>query len=211
MAVYLTGWGGTQLTGADGDELISLAPVGSQDDFVTRLASVLPARWFSDNSPVLTSVLCGLASAWASLYALLQFVIVESRLATATGVFLDMVSADYFGVALPRAGLGDASFRLAIMRRLLRQGGTRAGMASELAALTGTMPTLFEGWRPADTGGLNGGTIAIGYGAAGLWGSLAAMQVFIRTPSGGASSSDITATAHDMAPAGAGVWIAITD
>ncbi len=201
---------------SDADEFIAgaspleKAETGSPADFVNRMMTVLPARWFPDTAPVLTGVLSGIASVWAALYALLMFVRQQARIGTASGVFLDMVARDFFGTALERGGLSDASFRVAILRRILRQGGTRAGLSAELTALTGTAPTLIEGARPADCGTWNGGLVAIGYDQAGTWGTLQPMQVFVTTAAGTAASSDITATATDMAPCGATVGLRIT-
>lgn len=189
---------------------IPMAATGSQADFVNRMMAVLPAKWFPDTAPVLTGVLSGIASVWAALYALLAFVRQQARIGTASGVFLDMVAQDFFGTALERGGLSDASFRVAILRRILRQGGTRAGLIAELAALTGAAPTLIEGARAEDCGAWGGGPVAIGYGAAGAWGTLQPMQVFLTVAPGSAAASDITDTATDMAPCGATVGLRIT-
>lgn len=196
------------------------APTGSQVDLVNRMMAVLPTGWFPDTAPVLSGVLNGVASIWASLYAMLQFVITQARIATATGVVLDMVAVDFFGTSLTRAGMSDTSFRSAILRRILRQGGVRAGMIAELAALTSNTPTLIESERPADTGVLGGGNVGIGYAGggtgyssaqassgAGYWGTRVPMQSFIQIAAGTAAASDVYAAVSDMKPAGSDVWV----
>ena len=144
--------------------------IGDRDDMAARLRAVLPERWFGDHTPVLGGVLAGVAEMWATLYDQLQAVIRQTRLATATDAFLDMISADYFGWRLSRRiAEGDAAFRSRIRRELLRERGTRGALIAALTDLTGRAPSIFEPARPADTGAWNG---AIGYGLAGRWGSL---------------------------------------
>ncbi len=75
---------------------------GDTNDMLARLKLVLPARWFSDTTPILDALLTGLASAWSGLYALLSYVRSQGRIATASGIFLDIASTDYLGDALPR-------------------------------------------------------------------------------------------------------------
>ena len=143
---------------------------GDLVDMVARLRAVLPPRWFSDTAPVLEGVLAGIAEIWARMYALLEAVRRQTRMATAEAAFLDMISADLFGLRLRRRGAeGDVAFRGRILREILRERGTRAAVISALLDLTGRMPLVFEPARPADTGGWQ---IAAGYGVAGGWGSL---------------------------------------
>jgi len=122
-----------------------------------------------------------LAAPWASLYALLAVVSAQTRIATATGSFLDQASADFFGIRLPRRALEqDPRFSARIRRELRRDRTTRAAVAVALADLTGRAPLIFEPARPADTGGYNSPSLA--YGLAGGWGSLALpFQCFVTT------------------------------
>jgi hypothetical protein len=133
-------------------------------------------RWFPDSAPVLDALLGGLASGWSSVYQQLQYVRAQTRIATATDIWLDVVAQDYFGFHLTRrAGQGDAAFRAAIHRELFRERGTRAAVVSVLQDLTGRPPQIFEPARPGDTGGYAssaGGCGGLGYGCAGGWGSL---------------------------------------
>src|SRR6185437_6566224 len=139
--------------------------IGDQQDMLRRIKAVLPARWFADTSPVLDGVLSGLAAGWAWVYGLLGFVVAQTRIATATGVWLDMIARDCFGTRLSRhGGQADDAFRARIQRELLRERGTRAAISAVLRDLTGRAPVIFEPGRIADTGAYNA---AIGYGVAG--------------------------------------------
>ena len=139
-------------------------------DMQGRLASLLPLRWFADDAPVLSALLAGLAEGWAWLAGMLAYARLQTRIATATDSFLDLVSQDCFAGALPRrVGEGDGAFRRRIQQELLRERATRAALVSVLTDLTGRVPVVFEPSRPADTGAY--GT-ALGYGVAGGWGSL---------------------------------------
>ena len=144
---------------------------GDAADMMARLASLLPLRWFPDDTPVLSATLAGLADGWAWLYAALGYAQEQTRIATATDTFLDLVSQDCFAGALPRRmGESDTSFRARIQSELLRPRATRTALVATLSSLTGRTPVVFEPMRPADTGAYG---IALGYGVAGGWGSLA--------------------------------------
>jgi hypothetical protein len=150
--------------------------IGDQSDFLGRLRSVLPVRWFPDFTPVLDALLGGLACGWTSIYQQLQYVRAQTRIATATDIWLDVVAQDYFGSRVTRrTGQDDAPFRAAIQRELFRERGTRMAVVSVLQDLTGRPPQIFEPCRPGDTGGYassTGGGGGVGYGCAGGWGSL---------------------------------------
>lgn len=144
---------------------------GDKADIASRIRSVLPTRWFSDKAPVLEAMLDGLATAWASMYALLAFVRSQARLATASGSFLDIIGADFFADRLLRRGAeADERYRNRVSAALVREHATRAALANALLQLTGRSPAIFEPARPADTGAYSDS--AMGYGAAGGWGNL---------------------------------------
>jgi len=143
---------------------------GDQNDFVNRLKSVLPGQWFGDVTPVFDAVLNGLASAWSGLFGLLQTAGLQARIATATGVFLDIASTDYFGPALPRRlGESDADFSLRLRTNLLAERATRSAISAAMKNLTGRAPAIFEPLNISDTGAYNSGTL--GYRVAGGYGS----------------------------------------
>ena len=142
---------------------------GDTTDILSRLKSVLPARWFGDTTPILDAVLAGLANAWCGLYTLLRDIQAQTRIATASGIFLDIAAKDYFGISLPRrAGEADSAFSARIRANLVAPRGTRVGLSEALQNLTGRTPIIFEPLNAADTGGYNSNTL--GYGAAGGYG-----------------------------------------
>lgn len=153
-------------------------PVGSTADMLARLKSVLPLRWFPDETPILDGLLTGLASVGATLYAMLAYVGLQTRVATITDSFIDLAASDYCGPRLVRrAGETDAFFRIRLQRELLRTRGTRGAAQSALQDLTGRVPSIVEPARPADTGGYG---VACGYSTAGAWGSaVVPFQCFI--------------------------------
>ena len=180
---------------------------GDQTDILGRLKAVLPGGWFPapaaagqpTATPVLDGLLTGCAAAWAYCYSLLAYVRLQTRLATATDVWLDVAAVDYFGGALTRfVNEGDVPFSIRIRANLLPQRATRAGVIAAVTLLVGTAPAIFE---PADTGDTGGygatGSRAwtgLAYGAAGGWGSLALpFQAFVtvtRPLTGGVSLID---------------------
>ena len=150
--------------------------VGDAEDMGTRLRSALPGRWFSDQSPVLDGVLAGIGAIWATIYLQLSSVVAQTRLATASGAFLEMAATDMFGRRVSRRLTEeDAPFRSRIQREILRERGTRGAIIGAVRDLTGRAPRVFEPARPADTGSWGGaaGSGSMGYGLAGRWGSLA--------------------------------------
>ena len=134
---------------------------GDGADFSSRIRSVLPTGWFPVTAPgqpsltpTLDALLAGLSSTWSSLYALLTYTTAQTRIATATDVFLDMTGLDYFGTGLRRRNSEvDAGYRLRIKQELLRPRNTRAAIVSALVNLTGRAPIIFEPARATDTGG----------------------------------------------------------
>ena len=160
---------------------------GDQNDMVVRLRALLPTSWFPDTAPVLSAVLAGFGATLSAIYSQITYAGRQTRIATATDAFLDMISADYFGLNLPRRTLeSDTAFRNRILGNLLAPRATRAAMISVLTKLTGRAPTIFEPAQPGDTGVYGGGTFA--YGVAGGWGSYAMpFTAFInaKRPSGG--------------------------
>jgi hypothetical protein len=134
--------------------LLRLGPTaGTQGDIVGRLQSVLPNGWFADDAPVLGGLLNGIASGLAVLFQFLAYVQQQTRIATATDTFLDLVAQDFFGGNLVRApGEPDSSLRARIQRAILQPQATRAALTAVLQNLTGRAPAIFEPPRLQDTG-----------------------------------------------------------
>lgn len=161
---------------------------GDISDFVSRLRSVLPKRWFAENAPNLTAILTCIATPWAWLYSLLSYVVLQTRIYTATDIWLDIIALDFFGSDLKReSSESDISFRSRILRSVLRSGATRPAISASMRLLTGSEPRIFEPARCGDTGAystLSTGPLPPGYGlaygTAGGWGNLSLpFQFFI--------------------------------
>lgn len=128
---------------------------GDVADITTRLRRLLPSTWFpSDDSarPVLNAVLAGYATVGSFIYSLIAEARKQARLQTATGGFLDVAAADYFGTDLLREGRTDAQFRSAILAELLKERVTRIALRQRIQRLTGKLPWVIEPQRPRDTG-----------------------------------------------------------
>lgn len=151
---------------------------GDQSDFLARLKATLPS-WFGDSSPILNAVLSAFAWAASFVYGLITYATLQTRIKTATDDFLDLLSADFFGAALPRkTNETDAQFRARILVYLFRERGTRGALKTILQSLTGRTPRIFEPFNPLDCGGYNIG--GVGYDVAGGYGSLQLNnQVFV--------------------------------
>ena len=159
--------------------------VGDQQDFVNRIKVLLPNGWFRSPTPILDGVLNGIAWGLALAYSLAGYARLQTRIATATDGFLDLISFDFFGANLPRKSQEqDATFRARIQAEMLLERGTRHGLIRALQILTGRTPWVFEPGRVTDTGAY--GTNTMGYGVAGGYGSLRlpfqAFCIAYRTP-----------------------------
>lgn len=136
--------------------------IGDQQDMFGRLRRLLPASWFPDagTSPHLDAVLEGYAEQGAFVFALTAEARLQMRVATATGGFLDMIAADFFGTSLLRTvGQSDESFRASILEEILAARATRAALRQRVQRLTGRLPWVIEPMRPADCGAY--GTLSV--------------------------------------------------
>ncbi|HHL2824789.1 TPA: hypothetical protein ACQ431_003020 [Citrobacter murliniae] len=144
---------------------------GDQDDFVSRIKSIMPMKWFDDTNPVLEAVINGYASALAWVHQLYAYAVLQTRILTATGGWLDIAAYDFFGERVKRAaGQSDEDFLNIIRINLFRERGTRQAIIDVLEDLTGNKPLIIEPARPQDCGCYGGP--AIGYGVAGAYGSM---------------------------------------
>jgi hypothetical protein len=161
---------------------------GDQADMAGRMLATLPGGWFPDVAPNLSTALAGPAASQAFVYGLMQFAKAQERIATASGFFLDAISLDFFGTAMPRLlAENDTQYRARIRAELLREKGTRAGLIRALTNLTGRAPIVFEPLNIYDTGAWDTGTLY--YDAMGGFTDLGPFQVFVtvyRPASGGA-------------------------
>jgi hypothetical protein len=137
---------------------------GDQNDMAARIRSYLPQGWFPsaglpitpatsavEPAPVLNAILQGFASALAFCYSLITYTRLQTRIATATDGFLDLIANDFFGTMIMRGlGQSDSLFRRVILGNLFIQLVTRVGITGVLVELTGRTPTIFEPSRPMD-------------------------------------------------------------
>lgn len=163
--------------------------VGDQADLVGRLRALLPTRWFGDVSSNLDALLECIATPWSWLYTFVQFVVQQTRIATATGQWLDLIGGDFFGSSLLRSNAeSDTQYRGRIQYLLFRQAATRQAVALAIEHLTGRQAQIFEPANPADTGAYSSGCptgravgLGVAYCAAGGWGSLTMPYQFFVT------------------------------
>lgn len=154
--------------------------IGDGVDVAGRLKRLLP-RWFGQDrgeTPVLDAVLKGPSVAFAWVHELYSYAALQTRIATASGRWLDLIALDFFARDLKRkAGQSDASFRAEIRAQVLRPKATRSAMIAALTALTGHAPRIFEPMRAADTGSYDMG--GAGYDVGGGYGEHMPAQVFV--------------------------------
>jgi hypothetical protein len=127
--------------------------IGDQNDFFARIKGQIPASWFK-TSPNFDATLQGPAWALSSIYAQITYAQLQTRIATATDGYLDLISADFFGTPLPRLmNEQDGAFRSRIVANLFVKGPTRGNMSAVLTLITGRVPDIFEPSNTTDSGG----------------------------------------------------------
>lgn len=128
--------------------------IGDKDYFKQLTLDHTPRGWFPKDGPVINGVAAGVAEPYAFNFQQLSYIVQQTRLATATDEFLDLIADDLFGkMALPRhIGEANDAYRTRIFAELLRPRGTRDAIAQALEDLTGFRPTITEPWRPSDSG-----------------------------------------------------------
>jgi hypothetical protein len=148
--------------------------IGDSHDLVARVRKVLPRRWFQWAAPYRDAILGGLADSAAWCYSLITYARLQSRIATSSGIFLDLIGWDFFSARFTRRnGETDNSWRPRILQEILRPRQTRAAITQLLIDLTTRTPVLIEAWNTGDVGGYGIASMG-GYGTGpGCYGSLA--------------------------------------
>lgn len=137
--------------------------LGDLANVFSRIKRVLPPGWFTESgsasgtpqskTPILDAILSGPAELGSWAYSLFSGIQTQTRLATATGGWLDIASTDLLGSSLLRlAGETDDAFRTRIKANLFLKANTRSAVQTALANLTGAAVRVVEPWQPNDTG-----------------------------------------------------------
>lgn len=180
---------------------------GDSGDIQARVKRLIPNRWFAWVAPIRDAILGGLSDSAAWSYSLYQYAVTQHRIATSTGVFLDLISYDFLGRFLPRNGNTDAVFKAQIVATILQERVTRKGMINAITTLTGTPPVIFEPWNTGDAGAWSGGAFKcgqLGYGVGnGGWGSVQLQGQFFITVTRGQGSGVPMISGYAPSPASA--------
>jgi hypothetical protein len=152
---------------------------GDSPDMLERLKSLIPGGWFASSlAPLRDAVFGGLSDALSNSYALLVAVKAQTRIATASGWFLDIIAWDFFGPRFLRLKAeSDTSWRTRIIKEILRPRQTKAAIEQAVFDLTGRQPNVLEFWNPNDAGAYDVGTLA--YDVSGFYGDLANNQIWV--------------------------------
>lgn len=155
--------------------------IGDSDDMRRRMVSTFPHRWTQHDAPNRNAILGGLADALAYVYGLLAYAKDQTRIRTASGMWLDLIAFDFFGLRVRRRqGQTDDAMQAMIMREIFRARVTRAGLKGAVADLTGNDVRIIEPWNTVDCGGYDTGLA--GFDMCGRWGSLEMpCQLFLAT------------------------------
>lgn len=133
--------------------------IGDKTDLFGRLMRLLP-NWFGRDAaptPVLDGLLQAPSAALSFFFSLYAYAKLQTRLTTATDGWLDLISQDFFGAALPRnPSETDTAFLARIKANLFLASNTIAAISAAIFAITGTTPRIIEGWRPTQTGTWDG-------------------------------------------------------
>lgn len=144
--------------------------IGDNADMAARIRRLLPP-WFGESNPLVDALVAAAAVVLAFAYSLFAYAKAQTRIRTASGIWLDIVAQDFFGTRIVRAaGQNDDSFRSIILANLLRPQATRQAISDVIEALTGFAPEVIEPFRPVDCGAYGVGYGC--YGGAGAYGSL---------------------------------------
>lgn len=161
------------------------AATGSSADILNRIRKVLPRRWFAWVAPYRDAVIGGLSDSASWCYGLIGYAKAQTRLATAYGIWLDILCYDFLGFNLTRNAMQDDAFRVVIKATVLQERVTRAGMIAAVTQITGNAPWIFEPWNTYDTGGYSGknktcGQFGYGQGQGGYGNMKLPGQIFMK-------------------------------
>ncbi|UGY23707.1 hypothetical protein HU675_0038140 [Bradyrhizobium septentrionale] len=130
--------------------------IGDSDNILERVRRLLPRRWWQWGAPLRDTILGGLSDLAAWCFDWTTYARKQTRLATATGIWLDVLCYDFLQRHLTRGSASDEVFRKLIDATIFTERVTRSGMSNAVATLTGSAPWIFEPWNTGDTGAYSG-------------------------------------------------------
>jgi hypothetical protein len=167
---------------------------GSSANILDRVRKLIPSRWFAWVAPFRDALLGGLSDIASWYYSMIVYARAQTRIATAYGIWLDLIAYDYLGRFLVRTGASDSGFRARILATILQERVTRKGMIAAVTALTGTAPIIFEPWNTSDTGAYSNtargklyGQMGYGVGQGGYGSMILPSQIFMKIHRGSGS------------------------
>jgi hypothetical protein len=165
---------------------------GDKVDILSRVKQLIPKRWFKWVAPYRDAIIGGLSDSAAWNYTLVTYARAQTRVATAYGIWLDIIAYDFLGRFLTRNNAADDTFRVIIRATILQERVTRKGMIAAVTALTGKAPSVFEPWNTGDTGAYSGpgftcGQFGYGVGNGGYGSMGLPCQVFMQVHRGAGS------------------------
>lgn len=124
------------------------------NEILERIKRTLPARWWRHDAPARDAIVGGIADSLAWCSDFLEYARLQTRIATATDSFLDLIGFDFFGLRVRRKkGQPDESWRRTIKAEIFRERVTRRGVKKAVEDLTQNPVRLFEVFNAQDTGG----------------------------------------------------------
>lgn len=124
--------------------------IGDAANVLRRLNNNL-APFFGSNDPNIQAILQIYVTVGVFCYSQIEYVRQQTRIQTATGENLDLISQDYFGDEFPRRkSQTDTAYRKMLLALLLLERPTRKGLIEAITILTGIPPVPYEPWYVAD-------------------------------------------------------------
>lgn len=185
---------------------------GDLADMRRRLRLTLPTGWFADTAPVLDGVLSGFAAAWVGLYDLLQNVVLQTRVKTATGEFLALAARDYLSDSfLRRSNEADADYRNRLLQAMGRTRATRPAIVAAAGAAGYTIE-IFEAAQQGDTGAYNVPN-GLAWSTVGGWGSIQMPfeSLIVARATSAEFEDELWKNIADATPAGGASWMRISN
>lgn len=165
---------------------------GDSENILQRVIALLPRRWWAWTAPLRDAIIGGVSDLAEWSYSLILFARSQTRLATANGIFLDILCYDFLRRNLKRDELNDLDFRRLIKATIFAERVTRKGMSTAVETLTGKAPWIFEPWNTGDTGAYSNASqtypqFGYGVGVGGYGNMNLPGQVFMQVKRGASS------------------------